>query len=121
MSLVLWSALNASFMVGCAFIPTTGAAMRRLGIEVPTWARIAMILVRWPFLASIIVYPILEILLGGGGIGAGLLTCLYLWIWYHHYKDRDDDDDWKRKKKELATKVKELAGKLVVVPAPAPA
>lgn len=35
------------------------------------------------------------------------------------YRSHDDDDYWKKKRKKLAAKVKQLAGRLVVVPVPA--
>jgi len=40
-------------------------------------------------------------------------------IAYRSRHDDDDDDFWKKRRKKLAARVKELAGKLVVVPEPA--
>lgn len=40
--------------------------------------------------------------------------------WFSIVKDEDRDDRWKKRRKKVAEKVKEVAGKLVVVPVPSP-
>jgi len=47
-----------------------------------------------------------------------LLAC-YGFFEYWLYKLGKDDDRWKKRRKKAAAKVKEVAGKLVVVPVPA--
>ena len=41
-------------------------------------------------------------------------------LWYIFIRDIDDDDRWKKRRKKAAAKVKEMAGRLVVVPEPIP-
>lgn len=45
-----------------------------------------------------------------------VLDLLWLWI----IRQLDDDDRWKKRRKKAAAKVKEVAGRLVVVPEVAP-
>lgn len=49
-----------------------------------------------------------------------VLTILYCFIWFIHRNDNDDDDRWKRRRKKSLAKVKQIGGKLVVVPIPVP-
>lgn len=41
--------------------------------------------------------------------------------WFFIVKDNDKDDRWKKRRKKALARVKEVAGKLVVVPLPSPA
>ena len=43
-----------------------------------------------------------------------------LW-WFYIVKDKDRDDRWKKRRKKATAKIKEVAGRLVVVPLPNPA
>lgn len=42
-------------------------------------------------------------------------------MWLHFIKDLGDDDRWKKRRQKVTAKVKEVAGRLVVVPELAPA
>lgn len=48
------------------------------------------------------------------------LILFYGYIWWRIWHDDVDDDYWKKKRKKAAAKIKEVAGKLVVIPIPAP-
>ena len=50
-----------------------------------------------------------------------ILTANTLYWWFAVVKDKDKDDRWKKRRKKALAKVKEVAGKLVVVPLPSPA
>jgi hypothetical protein len=43
------------------------------------------------------------------------------WVWTDWYRHHDHDDRWKKRRKKALAKVKQVAGKLVVVPIPVPA
>lgn len=43
----------------------------------------------------------------------------FAFLWYKFWKN-SDDDFWKKKRERLSGKIKEVAGKLVVVPEPVP-
>lgn len=60
-------------------------------------------------------------LIEGGPYSHAMAPIIYacdVW-WYHHVKNLDDDR-WHRRRKKAAAKVQEIAGRLVVVPEPAP-
>lgn len=46
---------------------------------------------------------------------------IILWMWWDIWKNDDHDDRWKKRRKKATSKVKVVAGKLVVVPRPQPA
>lgn len=48
-------------------------------------------------------------------------TMVNVMIWLDWLINHDDDDVWKKRRKKAVAKVKEVAGKLVVVPEPVPA
>lgn len=45
-----------------------------------------------------------------------ILMTFFVWIIIHN--DKDKDDRWKKRRKKLAARVKQMGGKLVVVPIP---
>lgn len=45
-----------------------------------------------------------------------ILVTFFVWIIIHN--DKDKDDRWKKRRKKLAARVKQMGGKLVVVPIP---
>ena len=50
-------------------------------------------------------------------------TAIWTFNWliaYFFHPGNDDDDRWKKRRKKVAAKVKEVGGKLIVVPIPAP-
>lgn len=55
----------------------------------------------------------------GRTLYAMFMPILILIWWFVIVKD-DTDDRWKKRRKKLASKVKQVAGKLVVVPVPQP-
>ena len=57
--------------------------------------------------------------LPGGSIWLSIVWLCDL-LWFVWIKDVDDDDRWKKRRKKAAAKVKEMAGRLVVVPEPIP-
>lgn len=50
-----------------------------------------------------------------------LALAVNFWVWTDWYRNHKDDDRWKKRRKKALSKVKQVAGKLVVVPIPAPA
>jgi membrane protein implicated in regulation of membrane protease activity len=42
------------------------------------------------------------------------------WVWWDWYRRHDGDDQWKKRRKKALAKIKQVAGKLVVVPVPSP-
>ena len=56
--------------------------------------------------------------------GLGVYWLPIVWcsdlLWFIFIRDIDDDDRWKKRRKKAAAKVKEVAGRLVVVPELAP-
>lgn len=63
------------------------------------------------------VYYIID---GGWGMAFYPIVMLCDLLWFLFIKDLGDDDRWKKRRKKAVAKVKEVAGRLVVVPELAP-
>lgn len=50
-----------------------------------------------------------------------LTSLINIWLNYDWWKNHNHDDRWKKRRKKALSKVKQVAGKLVVVPVPTPA
>lgn len=79
--------------------------------EIGNWAVIEML----PYVVLAIAIQLADLLVRHDWVGAAfqsLLLVYYLWWWH-----RKDDDRWKKRRRKLTEKIKEAAGRLVVVPA----
>jgi hypothetical protein len=87
-----------------------GRYPRLLQISRTIWAELR------PFYLPMVCCLIAKHVMEGVMLDYSLSHAFQLLNWFA-FKDIDNDDRWKRRKKKLTEKVKERAGRLVVVPA----
>ncbi len=86
----------------------------------PRWSTANLIWywTKWPALIYCFIVPIYSITTDQFGPWDAFSFAVSLVVWWY-WRNIGDDDDHKKLKKKLGEKVKELQGRLVVVPEPA--
>jgi hypothetical protein len=54
------------------------------------------------------------------GLFDAICLVVNAWVWWDWCRNHDGDDRWKKRRKKAVAKVKQVAGRLIVVPIPAP-
>ncbi len=108
-------------LLNCAwvtYIISATVIMNR--IDKKGWFNRTWLWSKWPALASVLFDPLAKILFDHQSPDTLdiFLTAVLLYLWWR-YKDSGDDDEFKKLHKRLTESVKDLGGKLVVVPHPA--